>query len=153
MIVVEPAITPAPMKNWLAAACVLGAIASGATRQHMTAALAAMTAAVAPALNLRGRLEWLKVWDAENKLAIETNRKANEQYVSALKQKESVEQKIREIQLTAAQYDDRAAMQLAQTRQLDVLRRLIEQRTQHAQQLDQLLAAALAGNPPSFSVH
>jgi hypothetical protein len=125
---------------WLAVAGVLGAIAGGLTRNHATNAIAAMTGA------MQGYTEGsqikfdqeMKRWDAENKKMLETNQAANDRYTQILQSnKLALEQKSMELQMVAAQYDDRATMQLAQTKQFEVLGRLIEQRLQHqAQQQD-----------------
>jgi hypothetical protein len=138
---------PVPQRNepgadeaWLMAASVLGAIAGGLTRNHTTNALAAATGAM-EGWNEGNRQKFdmeMKRWNAENTKVLESNKAANDRYVQILNsQKLALEQKSQELQLTAAQFDDRAAMQLAQTKNFETLGRLIEQRMQHQERMQE----------------
>ena len=138
---------PAPQRNqpgadeaWLMAAMVLGAIGGGLTRQHVTNCLAAMTGALEGynAGNTQRFEQELKKWSEEGKAARAANAEANERYTQLLQSRKlALEQKLQEIQLTAAKYDDRAAMQLAQTRNLEALGRLINQRQAQQERMQQ----------------
>jgi len=78
----------------------------------------------------------LKIWQTEADKIRESNSAANDRYKAILaSNKLAMEEKLQEIQMTAAQFDDRAAMQLAQTQQLDTLGRLIEQRMSHQERM------------------
>jgi hypothetical protein len=130
---------PGADESWLMVAGVLGAIAGGLTRNHTTNALAAMTGAM-EGYNEGSKQKFdqnLKLWDAESKKILETNRQANESYTQILQSnKLALEQKSMEIQMTAAKFDDRAAMQLAQTKDFETLGRLIQQRMDKQQQME-----------------
>ena len=140
-------VPPAPQRNqpgadeaWLMAAMVLGAIGGGLTRQHVTNGLAAMTGALEGYNqgNTQRFEQELKKWSEEGKAARAANAEANERYTQILQSKKlALDQKLMEIQLTAAKYDDRAAMQLAQTRNLEALGRLINQRQAQQERMQQ----------------
>lgn len=131
---------PGADEAWLLAASVLGAIAGGLTRNHTTNALAAATGAMEGwTEGSRQKFDMeMKRWNAENQKIMETNKAANDQYLQILNsQKLALEQKSQELQLVAAQFDDRAAMQLAQTKNFEVLGRLIEQRMSHQEKMQE----------------
>ncbi len=131
---------PGADEAWLSVAMVLGAIGGGLTRRHTTNALAAMTGAI-EGYNEGSRQKFdqnVKIWDAETKKILETNKAANDQYKQILESKTlAIQQKAMELQLTAAKFEDRAAMQLAQMGHLEKLGDLIEKRSQFEAQLAQ----------------
>src|SRR5215469_14388435 len=131
---------PAADEQWLSIAMVLGAIGGGLTRRHTTNALAAMTGAL-EGYNEGSRQKFdqnLKIWDAESKRILETNKQANEDYRRILESRQlAFEQKAQELQLTAAKYDDRAALQLLQMGNQQKLGDLIIKREQLQEQLAQ----------------
>jgi hypothetical protein len=129
---------PGADESWLMVAGVLGAIAGGLTRNHTTNALAAMTGAM-EGYNEGSRQKFdqnVKIWDAETKRILETNQQANEQYKQILESRKlAFQQKMEELQLVAAKYDDRATMQLAQQGNAQKIGDMIEKRMQLAGQM------------------
>src|SRR5262245_47179754 len=110
---------PGADEQWLMAAGLLGALAGAFTRNHLTNGLAAMTGA------LQGYQEGsqqkfqnnLKIWDAESKNAIETNRAATEDYRATLENvKLTNDQMFKELEIKSMQYKDEAMAQAARTK-------------------------------------
>lgn len=127
---------PGADEQWLMAASVLGAIAGGLTRNHVTNALGAMTGALEGyQQGSKSRFDQaMTQWEAENKKIQQTNKDANDRYRQILESnKLSLEMKAMEIQLTAAQYKDQAAMLMAQNKDLEGIGKMMDARMTHAE--------------------
>src|SRR6266699_411293 len=110
---------PGADEQWLMVAGLLGALAGAFTRNHLTNGLAAMTGA------LQGYQEGskqkfdqnLKIWEAETRNAIETNRGALEDYRATLENvKLTNDQMFKELEIKSMQYKDEAMAQAARTK-------------------------------------
>src|SRR5262245_28583945 len=132
---------PGADEQWLMVAGLLGALAGAFTRNHLTNGLAAMTGA------LQGYQEGsqqkfqnnLKIWDAESKNAIETNRAATEDYRLTLENiKLTNDQMFKELEIKSMQYKDEAMAQAARTKNELSVAQLYDHEVTQRQQLEYL---------------
>lgn len=117
---------PAPKRNdadadqqWLMIAGILGSIAGGLTRNHVSNALAAFGGAL-EGFNEGSKQKFdqnMKIWDAENKNIKETNDASLARYKEILESnKLNVEQKRTELEIEAKRWDDKAMAAAARTK-------------------------------------
>ncbi len=126
-------------ENWLFAASLLGALAGGLTRRHMTNALGAFSGAM-EGYQEGSRQKFdqnLKIWEAENKKIQETNKAAMDEYRSVLENtKLSQDQMSIALQLAAAKYDDKAMAESAKTKNFFQIAQHYDKEAQALEQLD-----------------
>src|SRR5713226_9325193 len=124
-------------EDWLQAAMLLGALAGGFTRRHMTNALGAMQGAI-EGYQEGSRQKFdqnMKIWDAENKKTIEPNKAAMDHYTEVLQNRKlNLDQMSMELQMAAAQYDDKAMAEAAKSKNTLVIAQLIDKQDQSLEQ-------------------
>ena len=124
-------------EDWLQAAMLLGALAGGFTRRHMTNALGAMQGAI-EGYQEGSRQKFdqnMKIWDAENKKTIEANKAAMDHYTEVLQNRKlSLDQMSMELQMAAAQYDDKAMAEAAKSKNTLVIAQLYDKQAQSLEQ-------------------
>ena len=98
-------------EQWLFSASLLGALAGGLTRRHLTNGLAAFSGAM-EGYHEGSRQKFdqnMKIWEAENKKVIETNKAAMDEYRTIMENtKLSQDQMSIALQIAASKYDDQA---------------------------------------------
>jgi hypothetical protein len=126
-------------ENWLFAAGLLGSLAGALTRNHATNALAAFSGA------LQGYQEGsrekfdqnMKIWEAENKKVIETNKAAQDEYRSILENnKFTMDQISVALQVAGAKYEDRGMVTAAKTKNELVIAQYHDQNARAMEQLE-----------------
>src|SRR6266436_975251 len=126
-------------ENWLFASALLGSLAGAFTRRHQTNALAAFSGA------MEGYQEGskqkfdqnMKIWEAENKRALETNKQAMDEYRNVLENgKLTIDQMSVAMQLAGQKYDDKAAITAAKTKNSLVMAQFFDKRAQPAEQME-----------------
>ncbi len=126
-------------ENWLFAASLLGALAGGLTRRHMTNALGAFSGAM-EGYQEGSRQKFdqnMKIWEVENKKIQETNKTAMDEYRSVLENtKLSQDQMSIALQLAAAKYDDKAMAESAKTKNFFQIAQHYDKEAQALEQLD-----------------
>ncbi len=124
-------------EDWLQAAMLLGALAGGFTRRHMTNALGAMQGAI-EGYQEGSRQKFdqnMKIWDAENKKTIEANKVAMDHYTEVLQNRKlNLDQMSMELQMAAAQYDDKAMAEAAKSKNTLVIAQLYDKQAQSLEQ-------------------
>ncbi len=123
-------------EQWLFASALLGSLAGAFTRRHQTNALAAFTGA------MEGYQEGskqkfdqnMRIWETENKRALETNKQAMDEYKEILQNRKfSIEQMSVAMQITGQKYDDQAAITAAKTKNSLVMAQFFDKRAQAAE--------------------
>ena len=126
-------------ETWLFASALLGSLAGAFTRRHQTNALAAFSGA------MEGYQEGskqkfdqnMKIWEAENKKALETNKQAMDEYKEILQNRKfSIDQMSVAMQLAGQKYDDQAAITAAKTKNSLVMAQFFDKRVQSAEQME-----------------
>lgn len=123
---------------YLTAALFLGSLAGAMTRRPMTNALAAFGGVMQGWAEGKKDLfdQNMKVWEANNKAAVEANKEANESYLRILKSREmDIEQKGIALKIAAAHYDDQAVAQLAEAKDWETIAQMHDQRAKYGEQL------------------
>src|SRR6266853_1385982 len=123
-------------ETWLFASALLGSLSGAFTRRHQTNALAAFSGA------MEGYQEGskqkfdqnMRIWEAENKKALETNKQAMDEYKEILQNRKfSIEQMSVAMQITGQKYDDQAAITAAKTKNSLVMAQFFDQRAKAAE--------------------
>jgi hypothetical protein len=126
-------------ENWLFAAGLLGSLAGAFTRNHATNALAAFSGA------MQGYQEGsrekfdqnMKIWEAENKKVIETNKAAQDEYRSILENnKFTMDQMSVALQVAGAKYEDRGMVTAAKTKNELVIAQYHDQNVRAMEQVE-----------------
>jgi hypothetical protein len=120
---------------WLNAAMFLGSLAGGLTRNHVTNALAGMTGAVEGYTQGRKDLfqQQMDIWKAANDRALKENDRSQKAYEAVLQNRQlSMQQKMMQIQITAAQFDDEAMAGAAAQKDTLAVAQLADQRAARA---------------------
>jgi hypothetical protein len=120
---------------WLNAAMFLGSLAGGLTRNHVTNALAGMTGAVEGYTKGRQDLfhQQMDIWKAANDRALKENERSQKAYAQVLQNRQlSMEQKMMQVQITAAQFDDEAMAGAAAQKDTIAVAQLADQRARYA---------------------
>jgi hypothetical protein len=147
---------PTPKRNdpqddeqWLQAAMLLGALAGGLTRRHMTNALGAFQGAI-EGYNEGSRQKFdqnMKLWEAANKKTIEENKMAMDHYKEIVtNRKLTNDQMSIELQLAAAQYDDQAMATAAKSKNTLTIAQLIDKENQSLAQFERASKGLAAGH-------
>ncbi len=126
-------------EDWLQASMILGALAGGFTRRHMTNALAAMQGSI-EGYNEGSRQKFdqnMKIWEAENKKTIESNKQAMDHYRDILENRKlNMDQMSVELQIAAATYDDKAMAEAARSKNTLVIAQLYDKQAQSLSQFE-----------------
>jgi hypothetical protein len=126
-------------ETWLFASALLGSLAGAFTRRHQTNALAAFSGA------MEGYQEGskqkfdqnMKIWEVENRKALETNKQAMDEYKEILQNRKfSIDQMSIAMQLAGQKYDDQAAITAAKTKNSLVMAQFFDKRAQSAEQME-----------------
>jgi len=125
-------------ENWLFAAGLLGALAGAFTRNHATNALAAFQGA------LQGYQEGskqkfdeqMKIWEAENKKVLETNKAAQDRYRDILQDRKlNMDQMSVALQVAGQEFDDQGMITAARTKNSLVIAQYHDQNIRAMQQM------------------
>lgn len=123
-------------ETWLFASALLGSLAGAFTRRHQTNALAAFSGA------MEGYQEGskqkfdqnMKIWEAENKKSLETNKQAMDEYRDVLENRKlTIDQMSIAMQLAGQKYEDQAAITAAKTKNSLVMAQFFDKRAQAAE--------------------
>jgi hypothetical protein len=120
-------------EEWIMAASLLGALAGGLTRRHMTNALGAFQGFMEGA-NEGNRQKFdqdFKRWEAENKRIQEVNQNALAQYRQILENRQLDQNQMSvALQVAAAQFDDKAMATAAKTKNSLVIAQLYDKQAE-----------------------
>ncbi|HZP77528.1 MAG TPA: hypothetical protein VFB45_15395 [Pseudolabrys sp.] len=128
------------MQEWLMPAIVLSALAGAFTRQHVTSALNAFSSAVEgyKAGNLAQYEQKYREWEANSKKAIQNNKAALDEYDAVWKNRKlSIDQKMNEIQLIAAKYQDRMTYEAAAQKNFTMVAQVLQRQEMQTERLNQ----------------
>lgn len=117
------------MQEWLMPAVALSALAGAFTRRHVTTSLNAFSGAVQGFKegNLTLYDQKLKEWKAANEQAIQNNEAAIKEYNAAWNdRKANIDQKMNEIQLIAAKYQDRLTYEAAASKNFTLVAQMLQ---------------------------
>jgi len=123
-------------ETWLFASALLGSLSGAFTRRHQTNALAAFSGA------MEGYQEGskqkfdqnMKIWEAENKKALQTNKQAMDEYRDVLENRKlTIDQMSIAMQLAGQKYEDQAAITAAKTKNSLVMAQFFDKRAQAAE--------------------
>jgi len=123
-------------ETWLFASALLGSLAGAFTRRHQTNALAAFSGAMEGYQEgSKQKFEQnMRIWEAENKKALETNKQAMDEYKEILQDRKfSTDQMSVAMQIAGQKYDDQAAITAAKTKNSLVMAQFFDKRAQAAQ--------------------
>src|SRR6266436_2423711 len=127
-------------ENWLFASALLGSLAGAFTRRHQTNALAAFSGAM-EGYQEGSRQKFdqnMKLWEAENKKTLETNKQAMDEYREILEnRKYSMDQMSIAMQLAGQKYDDTAAIEAAKTKNSHTIAQFYDKRAEAAEKIQQ----------------
>ena len=126
-------------ENWLFASALLGSLAGAFTRRHQTNALAAFSGAM-EGYQEGSRQKFdqsMRLWEAENKKALETNKQAMDEYREILEnRKYSMDQMSIAMQLAGQKYDDNAAIEAAKTKNSHTIAQFYDKRAQASEEME-----------------
>jgi hypothetical protein len=127
-------------EQWLFAASILGALAGGLTRRHMTNALAAFSGAI-EGYNQGSKQKFdenIKTWEMENKATQEANSSALADYKRVLDNKKlTLEQMSVEMQLAGQRHDDQAAVLAAQSKNAITMAQFYDKRAEASEKMQE----------------
>ena len=136
---------PAPKGNdphddetWLFAAGLLGAFAGALTRNHATNALAAFSGAI-QGYHEGSKAKFdqnMKIWEAENKKVLETNRASQDRYRNILQDRKlSMDQMSVALQVAGAEFDDKGMVAAAKSKNALVIANYHDQNAKAMEQV------------------
>lgn len=127
------------LQQWLLPAVALSALAGAFTRQHVTSALNSFSAAVEgyKAGNIGVYEQKYKEWEASSKKAIQNNKSALDEYDAIWKNKKyTIDQKMNEIQLIAAKYQDRMTYEAAAQKNFTMVAQILQKQEMQTMKLE-----------------
>ena len=133
-----PQVDTESAQSWIMASMILGALAGAFTRNHVTNALGAMQGALdGYAAGSQTKFnDNMKIWEAENKRAIEANENALTDYREIMEDRKlTIEQKSVELQLAAQQHQDQAMATAARAKNELTIAQLYDKQAQSQEKL------------------